>query len=299
MILDLQAAYQTLGLPNGTALKFVLVRYRQLVKVFHPDRFDTAEEKAFAEGELKKINNAREVIEKHWQTVVLPERAKACDTSNGAARSPESPTATPTPTPSSSPTPDPSAKTSVWQALVVAWNTEIEPTLKKWDKRLAVDDALDDYDNPLRLTHDTRKRRLWLGIALIIIIDIFCTWLHSGKNATENGDATAANSRSSSRLTAVEDREKRGQNQLDEQLNLAKQEHDRYFLRLQLDRCQLAIRQDIFISDQIELKLKTMALALPERLRLEEMKLFHERDRAVQEMQKNAIMTQLMQIGST
>ena len=60
---DIKDYYQILGLPVGASIKEVQQAYRDLVKVWHPDRFGHDPKlQRKAEEELKKINNAYEQI---------------------------------------------------------------------------------------------------------------------------------------------------------------------------------------------------------------------------------------------
>ncbi len=294
MILDLAAAYEILGLPHGAPSKLVQLRYRKLVKAFHPDRFMTLEEKAYAEAKLKQINVAKEVIDQYWRTVKTKPTSADCAAGSAPQKTP--------------PKPAPSQQ-SVWQALLIAWEAEIEPRLKKLDKKLNVDDALDDYGKPIRLTRDNKKRRFWFAIALFLIFDLLALWRPDEAKKEQvniDGAATsiASSAASSAREQSLESKQMATQANLmavpvAAQLAAAQKERQRYFLKLQLDRCALAMRQDIFMAHQIELKLKGAALATSDKRRLEEMKNFHERDWAMQESENNAIMAQLLQLNAS
>lgn len=63
---ELHKAYAILGLDAGSSMDSVLRRYKRLIMVWHPDRAPTPEHKEFAEEELKKINNAKDVLAKHF-----------------------------------------------------------------------------------------------------------------------------------------------------------------------------------------------------------------------------------------
>jgi curved DNA-binding protein CbpA len=63
---EIQKALRILGLDPGSSKDAVQRRYKRLIMVWHPDRFPTAEGKADAEEELKKINNAKDVLYKHF-----------------------------------------------------------------------------------------------------------------------------------------------------------------------------------------------------------------------------------------
>lgn len=63
---DLHNAYATLGVPLGSSMETITRRYKRLIMVWHPDRAHTPEQKEFAEEELKKINNAKDLLTKHF-----------------------------------------------------------------------------------------------------------------------------------------------------------------------------------------------------------------------------------------
>ncbi len=63
---DLHTAYSVLGLEPGSSMDIIQRRYKRLIMVWHPDRFQNAEGKSDAEEELKKINNAKDLLAKHF-----------------------------------------------------------------------------------------------------------------------------------------------------------------------------------------------------------------------------------------
>lgn len=63
---DLHKAYAVLGLEPGSSLESIMRRYKRLIMVWHPDRAPSPEHKEFAEEELKKINNAKDLLNKHF-----------------------------------------------------------------------------------------------------------------------------------------------------------------------------------------------------------------------------------------
>lgn len=63
---DLHSAYSILGLEPGSSMDAIQRRYKRLIMVWHPDRFQNAEGKSDAEEELKKINNAKDILAKHF-----------------------------------------------------------------------------------------------------------------------------------------------------------------------------------------------------------------------------------------
>jgi curved DNA-binding protein CbpA len=56
--LDINHAYEILGLKPGASQAQVKQAYRKLVKIWHPDRFFDQEKKQVAEEKIKKINAA-------------------------------------------------------------------------------------------------------------------------------------------------------------------------------------------------------------------------------------------------
>ncbi|MBX9686257.1 MAG: DnaJ domain-containing protein [Candidatus Obscuribacterales bacterium] len=81
---DLHKAYAILGLEPGASLESVMLRYKRLIMVWHPDRAPTPEHKEFAEEELKKINNAKDILGKHF-AAGGGHRATGCDCQPGPA----------------------------------------------------------------------------------------------------------------------------------------------------------------------------------------------------------------------
>ena len=62
----LARAYFVMGKEAGTSMEAITERYKRLAMVWHSDRFPKAEAKAEAEEEMKKINNARDDLKKHF-----------------------------------------------------------------------------------------------------------------------------------------------------------------------------------------------------------------------------------------
>ena len=59
---DNENYYELLGINSNSSMEEIIIRYRYLVRVFHPDRFTTDKDKAQAENDLKKINIAYSVL---------------------------------------------------------------------------------------------------------------------------------------------------------------------------------------------------------------------------------------------
>ncbi|GAX40004.1 heat shock protein DnaJ domain-containing protein [Tolypothrix sp. NIES-4075] len=70
--LDIHHAYEILGLKPGASQKEVKQAYRKLVKVWHPDRFFSQQEKQKAEERIKKINEAYNQL-KSYQPIAANE----------------------------------------------------------------------------------------------------------------------------------------------------------------------------------------------------------------------------------
>lgn len=80
---ELHKAYAVLGLDPGSSMESIMRRYKRLIMVWHPDRAPTPDHKEFAEEELKKINNAKDVLTKHFGANG-GHRATGCDCQAGA-----------------------------------------------------------------------------------------------------------------------------------------------------------------------------------------------------------------------
>ncbi|MBA4078075.1 MAG: hypothetical protein C0508_23810, partial [Cyanobacteria bacterium PR.023] len=184
MIMNLPAAYQILDLPVGSSLEVVQVRYRQLVKKYHPDRFTNAQDKAAAEARLKQINQAKEVIQKHWfeakvkasepipygaKESAAPHQTKAQGQAKGQSQAKTAP---------QSPPPEAPAQPRLqvlWHEFCRQLFLELEALFKKIEKKVALDEALEQLDKPFKFTSETKLRRAWYAIAIIIIVDLLYT----------------------------------------------------------------------------------------------------------------------------
>jgi DnaJ-domain-containing protein 1 len=62
---DVLAAYNRLGLIPGTPIEDVDRKRRELIKLYHPDRFSEPEKRARAERVTAGINAAHDTIERH------------------------------------------------------------------------------------------------------------------------------------------------------------------------------------------------------------------------------------------
>jgi YD repeat-containing protein len=79
---ELHKAYQILGLDPGSPKETIQRRWKRLAMVWHPDRFPNEEGKKDAEEELKKINHAKDVLWKHFESG--SHRASGCECQPGA-----------------------------------------------------------------------------------------------------------------------------------------------------------------------------------------------------------------------
>lgn len=64
---NIHKAFAVFQLEPGASREAIQRRYRRLSKVWHPDRFESEEDKREAEEELKKINNANDIFKKHFE----------------------------------------------------------------------------------------------------------------------------------------------------------------------------------------------------------------------------------------
>lgn len=79
---DIHKAFAVFQLEPGTSREAIQRRYKRLSKVWHPDRFQSAEDKHEAEEELKKINNANDIFKKHFDGA---HKATGCECQKPAA----------------------------------------------------------------------------------------------------------------------------------------------------------------------------------------------------------------------
>lgn len=79
----LHEAYSILGLKPGSSKETILSRWKRLAMVWHPDRLPTEDGKREAEEELKKINNAKDVLWKHFESGA--HKSTGCECQPGSA----------------------------------------------------------------------------------------------------------------------------------------------------------------------------------------------------------------------
>lgn len=319
MIINLPAAYQVLDLPIGSSLEVVQVRYRILAKKYHPDKFANATEKALAEERLKLINEAKEVIQKHWfdakikasdpiphgqsqgakpdkpatsqaakkETKAKPEAA----TKEHEAQSKPKPQAPPPPPPESSPPQE------WWQQILQILNAELLDVFKKIEKKVPWDDALEQLDRPIKLSSETKLRRAWYAIAIIIVVDILYTGYCENM---ERRKASSIQPQAQQYFRGLTPVAKLPQQAILERSRQAEQERERtaiYFKRLELDAAERAIAKDSELIDEIEIKLQTDDMANESRRVLEHMKLLREQDKKQKEIERVSILEELSQLG--
>lgn len=65
--ISLQQAYTALSLAAGSSWPEIQERYRDLILVWHPDRFDKPSQRQKAEKELQRINQARDQLKLHFR----------------------------------------------------------------------------------------------------------------------------------------------------------------------------------------------------------------------------------------
>lgn len=100
-----QKAYSILGLDPGSSKESIQRRYKRLIMVWHPDRFQNEDGKRDAEEELKKINNAKDLLWKHFESP--SHTASGCECQQPV----EQPVGASSQQSSGNPQPEPQAKT--------------------------------------------------------------------------------------------------------------------------------------------------------------------------------------------
>jgi curved DNA-binding protein CbpA len=83
---QLAEAYFTLGMKPGGSKEAVHSRWKRLAMVWHSDRFPSEDAKREADEELKNINNARDILKKHFETSHKNEGSCACNASSAASQ---------------------------------------------------------------------------------------------------------------------------------------------------------------------------------------------------------------------
>lgn len=322
MIMNLPAAYQVLDLPIGSSLEVVQVRYRHLAKKYHPDKFVNAKEKALAEERLKLINEAKEVIQKHWFDAKIkasepipygqsqgakPDKPATSQAAKAEAKArPEAaakehkappkakPQAPPPPPPESSPPKE------WWQEILQNLNAELLDAFKKMEKRAPWDDALEQLDKPIKLSSETKLRRAWYAIAIIIVVDIAYTGYCENMERRKTGSTEPQAQHNLRGLTPVATALPNPPQTINERSQQAEQERKRtaiYFKRLELDAAERAIAKDSELIDEIEIKLQTDDMANESRRVLEHMKVLREQDKKQKEVERVSILEELSQLG--
>lgn len=102
---DLQKAFQILGVEPGASRDAIMRRYKRMALVWHPDRMNSEESRKDAEEELKKINNAKDVLIKHLDT---EHKETGCECQGSAQKADEGGGRRAGPGPSPGPGPGPS-----------------------------------------------------------------------------------------------------------------------------------------------------------------------------------------------
>jgi hypothetical protein len=87
---DISKSYQALGLKPGASPEEMKQAYRDMVKVWHPDRFGHDERlRVMAQDKLKEINGAYETLKSHaFQESIAPEPSAAPEAESTAASPP-------------------------------------------------------------------------------------------------------------------------------------------------------------------------------------------------------------------
>ncbi len=365
MIMHLPAAYQILDLPIGSSLEVVQVRYRQLVKKYHPDRFSNSHDKAAAEVHLKRINEAKEVIQKHWfdakimASEPIPYGAKepaasnqskaqsnaqsstassagAASTANAASTAstasssqsqasgraatkpkehPKAPPQSSPQAPPQNPPQSPSQAQVWWQQILLLFLAELQDLLNKFEKKAPLDDALEQLDKPFKFSSETKLRRAWYTVAIIIIVDLayigYCENMarrkaHSLENQAQTQTQMQTPGPAQTRYlrgltpTAGVSYQSPSQQEKQKEFLAQKEKQQRletaiYFKKLELDAANRAIAKDSELIDEIEIKLTCEDMANESRRSLEHLKVFRQQDKKQKEIERASILEELAQ----
>ncbi len=87
----LQKAYRDLGMDGGEPFDVIKRRHKRLILVWHPDRFQNAEGKLEAEAELKKINNAKDLLSAHFERSHSDSPQCSCRSAGGSSQTSQTP----------------------------------------------------------------------------------------------------------------------------------------------------------------------------------------------------------------
>lgn len=270
-------AYRALGLPPGSNMAALQARYKQLVRVFHPDRFQSPGDKEFAENELKKLNNARELIEQYLRSLA------------GAAPAQPKPEPKPEPKPKPeppqpAPQPGNDSRGERIMAVLIAFAQE---WIRQVDKKYPLEKVLTDFGAPFKATKDTKKRRFWCTLIFLLLLEgAMCRYI-KGEPAPHNSLTPNSPGRSQGlKPPANQTQYDTYRNHLSASPPVVSQtdpttikfrQEKQYFLRLQLDRDQRGIQLNSNSISQIEAALTNPHLAIAERNLLLALKQNHER----------------------
>jgi len=81
--------YEILGVPKNATYEEIRVKYRFLVRAYHPDKFIDEESKSLAENELKKINEAYTVLSNPVKRAQYDDRNNGSDQETSKHKNPE------------------------------------------------------------------------------------------------------------------------------------------------------------------------------------------------------------------
>jgi hypothetical protein len=199
--------------------------------------------------------------------------------------------------------PPPEAPAPAQPRLQVLWHEfcrqlflELEALFKKFEKKVALDEALEQLDKPFKFTSETKLRRAWYAIAIIIIVDLlytgYCENMERRKNNLSEPQARVETRllRGLTPVAAVKAPDSSAQEKRKRFKNAV------YFKRLQLDATERAIRKDSELIDEIEIKLLAEDMANENRRSLEGLKVFREQDKQQKEIERAAILEDLHQL---
>lgn len=305
-------AYRALGLPPGSDLAALQARYKHLARVFHPDRFQSPGDKEFAENELKKLNNARELIEQYLRSLAAATSSQTTQPAQNAppepAPKPKTKPATPKPEPEPAPKPEP-GNDSRSERIIAVFIAFAQDWIKQVDKKYPLEKVLTDFGAPFKATKDTKKRRFWCTLIFMLLLEAAMCRCIKGEPAPHNSLTPNTLGRSQGiRPAHVQTQYDAVRNQpystppvvSTKELTVIKARQEKqYFLRLQLDRDQRGIQLNSNSISQIEAALTNPHLAIAERNLLLALKQNHERYLRFAEQDLAATARELADLSAT
>ncbi|MBS2006017.1 MAG: J domain-containing protein [Cyanobacteria bacterium SZAS TMP-1] len=191
---NLLRALHTLDLAPGASLSEIVARFRQLTKVWHPDKFLNPKEKSLAEHKLKEIIAAKELLQAHYTSgnhTNGPQCLCWGAPPPPPERPPEAHSERPSEPPGEDPLPPPRTKAPPPPQPAWDWAADLakfldlgplsagEPPWMETFRRLCEsitgkhpgDTALEYFQKPPSFTKDRKRRSLLIGVFILVAFD--------------------------------------------------------------------------------------------------------------------------------